>query len=68
VGNGGNPFPAELQQKLLTGMIRSEQYKRCPGSADVVAPDKSNLLSPQEQQALNCTEADRGAGNYTPGQ
>jgi phospholipid/cholesterol/gamma-HCH transport system substrate-binding protein len=67
VGNGGNPFPATLQQKLLTGLIRSDQYKRCPGSADVVAPDKSNLLSSSEQQALDCTEADRGAGNYTPG-
>jgi phospholipid/cholesterol/gamma-HCH transport system substrate-binding protein len=67
LGNKGEPFSAPIQQKLLTGLIRSEQYKRCPGSADVVAPDKSNLLSASEQQALDCTEADRGAGNYTPG-
>jgi phospholipid/cholesterol/gamma-HCH transport system substrate-binding protein len=67
LGNGGKPFPAALQQQLLTGLIRSGQYKRCPGGADVVASDKSNLLTPDEQKALDCTEADRGAGNYTPG-
>jgi phospholipid/cholesterol/gamma-HCH transport system substrate-binding protein len=67
LGNNGKPFSADIQQKLLTGLIRSGQFKRCPGGADVVAPDKSNLLTPDEQQALDCTEADRGAGNYTPG-
>jgi hypothetical protein len=68
VGNGGNPFPASLQQKLIAGLTRTGQFKRCPGSGDVVAPDKSNLLSSSEQQTLGCTEADRGAGAYTPGQ
>jgi phospholipid/cholesterol/gamma-HCH transport system substrate-binding protein len=67
VGNGGSPFPAEVQQKLLAGLIRSKQFKRCPGGGDVVAPDKSNLLSSDQQQALDCSESDRGAGNYTPG-
>ncbi len=67
IGNGGKPFPVDLQQKLLAGVNRSGQYKRCPGSGDVVAPDKSNLLSASEQQALQCSEADRGAGNYSPG-
>jgi phospholipid/cholesterol/gamma-HCH transport system substrate-binding protein len=67
IGNGGKPFPAELQQKLLQGLVRSQQFNRCPGGGDVVAPDKSNLLSASEQQALGCNEADRGAGNYTPG-
>jgi phospholipid/cholesterol/gamma-HCH transport system substrate-binding protein len=67
IGNGGKPFPAELQQKLLQGLVRSQQFNRCPGGGDVVAPDKSNLLSASEQQALGCNEADRGAGNYSPG-
>ncbi|HEX6457953.1 MAG TPA: MlaD family protein [Thermoleophilaceae bacterium] len=67
VGNGGKPFPVDLQQKLLAGVNRSGQYNRCPGAGDVVAPDKSNVLSPDEQKALSCSEADRGAGNYTPG-
>jgi phospholipid/cholesterol/gamma-HCH transport system substrate-binding protein len=67
IGNGGKPFPAELQQKLLQGLVRSQQFNRCPGGGDVVAPDKSNLLSASEQQALGCNEADRGAGSYTPG-
>jgi len=60
-------FPAALQQKLFQGLIRDQQFTRCPGGGDVVAPDKSNLLSSSEQQQLGCTEADRGAGNYTPG-
>jgi len=68
LGNGGNPFPAAVQQKLLSGLTRTGQFKRCPGSGDVVAPDKSNVLSSDEQQALGCSEADRGAGAYTPGQ
>jgi phospholipid/cholesterol/gamma-HCH transport system substrate-binding protein len=67
VGNNGGPFPADLQQKLLSGIVRSGQYRRCPGGGDVVAPDKSNLLSPNDQKLLDCTESDRGAGNYTPG-
>lgn len=67
VGQGGNPFPAQTQQKLLAGTTRIDQFKRCPGGGDVVAPDKSNLYSPDEQKALDCTESDRGAGNYSPG-
>jgi hypothetical protein len=67
LGNGGKPFPAEVQQKLLTGLIRKEQYNRCPGGGDVVAPDRSNVLSPDLQKALDCKESDRAAGNYTPG-
>src|SRR6185312_8312152 len=67
LGNGGNPFPASVQQKLLAGLTRTGQFKRCPGAGDVVAPDKSNLLSSDQQKALDCTESDRGAGAYTPG-
>ena len=38
---------------------KREQFHRCPGGADVVAPDRSNLLSAAEQRKLGCTEADR---------
>jgi phospholipid/cholesterol/gamma-HCH transport system substrate-binding protein len=67
IGNKNNPFPADVQQKLLAGLTRSGQFRRCPGGGDVVAPDKSNVLTPDEQQDLDCTESDRGAGKYTPG-
>jgi phospholipid/cholesterol/gamma-HCH transport system substrate-binding protein len=67
LGNGDKPFPAEIQRKLQTGLIRSDQFKRCPGGGDVVASDKSNLLTSAEQQALSCSESDRGAGSYKPG-
>src|SRR5262249_53986423 len=65
-GDGKGPVPAEIQQELLTALTRTQQFRRCPGSGDVVAPDKSNLLSSDEQNALGCTEADRGAGPYQP--
>jgi phospholipid/cholesterol/gamma-HCH transport system substrate-binding protein len=65
--NGNTPVPADIQQKLLESLVRTQQFKRCPGAGDVVAPDKSNLLSSSEQQELGCTEADRGAGSYSPG-
>src|SRR5919106_2669130 len=38
------------------------QYRRCPGGADIAAPDGSNVLSPAEQERLGCTEAHRAAG------
>jgi phospholipid/cholesterol/gamma-HCH transport system substrate-binding protein len=38
---------------------KTGQLRRCPGAADVILPDRSNLLSPAEQQRLSCTEAHR---------
>jgi phospholipid/cholesterol/gamma-HCH transport system substrate-binding protein len=67
LGDNQGPFPASVQQKLLAGLTRINQFKRCPGGGDVVAPDKSNVFTPDEQKALDCTEADRGAGSYNPG-
>jgi len=42
------------------GAVRTGEYKNCPGSAEAPAPDGSNILSTQEQQALNCSESSRG--------
>jgi phospholipid/cholesterol/gamma-HCH transport system substrate-binding protein len=64
---GGGPVPADIQQKMFKGLVRTDQFRRCPGGGDVVAPDKSNLLTSDEQHALGCTESDRGAGNYSSG-
>lgn len=65
-GAGSSPIPADIQQKLFESQIRSGQFRRCPGGGDVIAPDKSNLFTSAEQQALDCTESARGAGDYTP--
>jgi phospholipid/cholesterol/gamma-HCH transport system substrate-binding protein len=42
------------------------QYKRCPGGAEEPAGDGSNVLSAAEQQALDCNDAHRATGPYTP--
>jgi phospholipid/cholesterol/gamma-HCH transport system substrate-binding protein len=42
--------------------VKRGQYRRCPGGADIAAPDGSNVLSPAEQERLGCTEAHRAAG------
>ena len=38
---------------------RQGQFKRCPGGADAPAADGSNVLSADDQEALDCREADR---------
>ena len=38
---------------------KTSQFRRCPGGADVPAPDGSNVLSQAEQDALGCRESDR---------
>ena len=43
-------------------VVNTGQYKRCPGAADVPAPDRSNVPSPEEQRALDCRDQDRAAG------
>jgi hypothetical protein len=53
--------------EVLKNFSRIDQFRRCPGGGDVVAPDRSNVLSQEMQKQLDCTEADRGAGNFTAG-
>ena len=48
------PFP---------GPVRQDEIRRCPGSAEPPASDGSNVLSAEEQQALDCTEAHRATRN-----
>jgi phospholipid/cholesterol/gamma-HCH transport system substrate-binding protein len=48
----------------LTGVLHPDtlatgQYRRCPGSAEAPAADGSNVLSQEEQDALQCRESDR---------
>ena len=49
--------------ETLTGPAKSEQYKRCPGSAEEPASDGSNVLSAEEMRRLDCEESARATGN-----
>lgn len=46
-------------ENMTGGPPVRDQFHRCPGGADVVAPDRSNLLSAEEQERLGCRESDR---------
>jgi len=50
--------------EILSGNtpVRQDQYKRCPGASAARAEDGSNVLSPQEQEELDCVEAHRAVG------
>jgi phospholipid/cholesterol/gamma-HCH transport system substrate-binding protein len=43
------------------GGTSAGHFDRCPGSAEPVLPDGSNVLTEEEQEALRCTEADRAS-------
>ncbi len=39
-------------------------FKKCPGAAETIVPDRSNVPTPEEQSFLQCSEADRA---FPPG-
>jgi phospholipid/cholesterol/gamma-HCH transport system substrate-binding protein len=51
-----------FDEVLRGSPVKRGQYRRCPGGADIAAPDGSNVLSAAEQERLGCTEAHRAAG------
>jgi phospholipid/cholesterol/gamma-HCH transport system substrate-binding protein len=53
-------------ENLGTGPVRQGQFKRCPGAAEEAAPDGSNVLTPQEQQELQCVDSHRAVGAVAP--
>jgi phospholipid/cholesterol/gamma-HCH transport system substrate-binding protein len=59
---GGFARPWVSLSEVLDGPLKTGQYRRCPGAAEFPAPDRSNVFSPEEQIALNCTEAHRATG------
>jgi hypothetical protein len=63
---GNTPQLLGLDERLssLAQLGRIRQYKRCPGGAEVRAPDGSNVLTPEEQRRYDCTESARGSGIY----
>lgn len=57
--------PLDQRFTNLQNTVRTGQYRRCPGASEEPAPDGSNLPSAAEQQALDCTNADRATGPVT---
>jgi phospholipid/cholesterol/gamma-HCH transport system substrate-binding protein len=56
--------PLPQRAELYKQFNRTFQYKRCPGAAEAPAPDGSNVLSADEQKALDCKESDRATGDF----
>jgi phospholipid/cholesterol/gamma-HCH transport system substrate-binding protein len=54
IGGGLDQRGPDLQKLLNT-----QQFKRCPGGSEAPAPDRSNVFTPDQQQALDCREQDR---------
>ncbi|HZI91960.1 MAG TPA: MlaD family protein [Thermoleophilaceae bacterium] len=58
IGRGQFSFAENFPQNGFAPP-KTSQFRRCPGGADVPAPDGSNVLSQAEQNALGCRESDR---------
>jgi phospholipid/cholesterol/gamma-HCH transport system substrate-binding protein len=58
--------PLDQRQELFLNTARTGQYKRCPGASEEAEPDGSNVFTPQEQQQMDCREADRATGDIAP--
>ena len=43
------------------GGTSAGHHQRCPGSAEPALPDGSNVLTPEEQEELECKEEDRAS-------
>ena len=61
------PIPLNDVAAANAKFARTKQYWRCPGGAEVPAADKSNVLSADEQKALDCKESSRATGNFDQG-
>ena len=59
-------IPLNLRAEVLKNFTRTQQVKRCPGAAEDIAPDRSNLFSERERRELDCVEEHRATGNYRP--
>ena len=59
-------IPLADRDQLFAQFAKTGQYKRCPGGAEEPAPDGSNVLSPEEQQALDCVDDHRATGPSPP--
>ena len=56
--------PIEDRLDALGQETRRNQFERCPGGAEEVAPDGSNELSESDREHINCDEDDRAVGEF----
>jgi phospholipid/cholesterol/gamma-HCH transport system substrate-binding protein len=59
-------LPLAGRAEILKRFSRTQQVKRCPGAAEEPAPDGSNVWTEAEMRELDCLEAHRATGPYTP--
>jgi phospholipid/cholesterol/gamma-HCH transport system substrate-binding protein len=59
-------IPLNDRAGVLKRFTRTQQVKRCPGASEEPAADGSNVWTPEEQRELDCVEAHRATGPYTP--
>jgi hypothetical protein len=57
-------IPLDKRAEAYKQFMRLGQYKRCPGGSEAAAADGSNVWSADQQQAMDCKEADRSVGNF----
>ena len=50
-----------FQENIPGGGTSAGHFQRCPGAAEPALPDGSNVLSQEEQDALDCKESDRAS-------
>jgi phospholipid/cholesterol/gamma-HCH transport system substrate-binding protein len=55
-------IPLPERGQAFEAIAKLHQVKRCPGASEEPAPDGSNVWSEEEQEALDCREADRATG------
>jgi len=55
-------IPVPDRGAAFRSIAKLRQVKRCPGASEEAAADGSNVWSDQEQQELDCREADRATG------
>jgi phospholipid/cholesterol/gamma-HCH transport system substrate-binding protein len=62
LGNVPEIIPLADRDALFAQLAKTGQHRRCPGGAEEPAPDGSNVLTQEEQQALDCQDSDRSTG------
>jgi len=62
----GALIPLPDRADVLKNFTRTQQVKRCPGASEEPAPDRSNVWSQEEQRELDCVEAHRATGPFSP--
>ena len=57
-------IPIPQRGEAYKQLARVGQFKRCPGGAEIRAPDGSNVLTPEQQRQYDCEESHRATGSY----